>query len=174
MSADDNASISSVTSMREARRSRARRAQAVESGPALSTFVGSRQLSLESAAKSPKTVRSYLDSLRALIKFLGTQGVPTDTEGVDAAHIQAFLLARDRTHVGRVRRYPLPEPARVLRLARGRRGAFQPHPHGPRRGSQGSLKRFEREVDPDGKLPPDERARRGRPHGDARRRSSSL
>jgi len=93
MSADANASISAVTSMREARRSRARRAQAVESGPALSTFVGSWQLSLESANKSPKTVRSYLDSLRALIKFLGAESMPTDAEGVDAAHIQAFLLA---------------------------------------------------------------------------------
>jgi hypothetical protein len=47
MSAD--ATPSSVTSMREARRSRARRAQAAESGPALITFVASWQLHLEAA-----------------------------------------------------------------------------------------------------------------------------
>jgi len=42
---------SSVTSMREARRSRTRRA-AARSGPALSTFIASWQLALDAAAKS--------------------------------------------------------------------------------------------------------------------------
>jgi site-specific recombinase XerD len=93
MSADADAS---VTSMREARRSRSRRAAAAESGPALITLIASWQLSLEAANKSPKTVRSYLDSLRALIRFLGTQDMPTDTEGVDASHIRTFLLAEEK------------------------------------------------------------------------------
>jgi hypothetical protein len=74
MSAD--ATPSSVTSMREARRSRARRAQVAEPGPALITFVASWQLHLEAANKNPKTVRSYLDSLRALIRFLAEKGMP--------------------------------------------------------------------------------------------------
>jgi hypothetical protein len=55
---------SSVASMREARASLARRAKTVESGPPLTPFIRSWQLALESANKSPKTVRAYLDSVR--------------------------------------------------------------------------------------------------------------
>jgi Phage integrase, N-terminal SAM-like domain len=50
----------------------------------------------EAAAKNPKTVRSYLDSVRALHKFLVAQGMPADAEGVDAPHLRAFLLAEER------------------------------------------------------------------------------
>lgn len=87
---------SSVTSMREARRSRARRARAVESGPPLSTFIASWQLALEAASKSPRTVRSYLDSVRALYRFLGDQDMPASVEDVDSSHIRAFLLAEEQ------------------------------------------------------------------------------
>jgi site-specific recombinase XerD len=86
---------SSVTSMREARRTRARRAP-VSSGPALSTFISSWQLAIEAAAKSPRTVRSYTDSVRTLCRFLVNQNVPTSVEEVDAPHIRAFLLAEER------------------------------------------------------------------------------
>jgi site-specific recombinase XerC len=41
-------------------------------------------------------MRSYLDSLRALIRFLADQGRPADTEGVDALHIRAFALAEEK------------------------------------------------------------------------------
>jgi hypothetical protein len=92
----DATTPASVTSMREARRSRARRAAAAESGPALITLTASWQLCLEAAAKSPKTVRSYLDSVRALVRFLAEQGMPADTEGIDASHIRAFLLAGEK------------------------------------------------------------------------------
>ena len=94
MSSD--AASSSVTSMGEARRNRARRARAAESGPPLSTFVDSWQLSLEAAAKSVRTVRSYTDSLRALYRFLVDQDMPADAEGADAPHIRAFLLAEEK------------------------------------------------------------------------------
>jgi integrase/recombinase XerD len=82
--------------MRDARRSRARRTAAAESGPPLITFVASWQLALEAANKNPKTVRSYLDSIRALISFLADQGMPTDTEGIDPSHIRAFVLAEEQ------------------------------------------------------------------------------
>ena len=85
----------SVTSMREARRSRAQRA-AVSSGPALSTFIASWQLALDAAAKSSRTVRSYTDSVRALCRFLVDQGMPASVEDVDAPHIRAFLLAEEK------------------------------------------------------------------------------
>jgi integrase/recombinase XerD len=82
----------SVTSMREARAARARRAKAVASGPPLTTFVASWQLSLEAAAKSPQAVRGYLDSLRSLCRFLAEHDMPADAEGTDAPHIRAYLL----------------------------------------------------------------------------------
>jgi site-specific recombinase XerD len=86
---------SSVTSMREARRSRAQRG-AVSHGPALSTFIASWQLALDAAAKSSRTVRSYTDSVRALCRFLVDQGMPASVEDVDAPHIRAFLLAEEK------------------------------------------------------------------------------
>jgi site-specific recombinase XerD len=86
--------MSSVTSMGEARRRRA--SASVSEGPPLTTFITSWELALEAAAKSPRTVRSYLDSVRALHKFLTAEGMPTDAEGVDAPHIRAFLLSEER------------------------------------------------------------------------------
>jgi site-specific recombinase XerD len=86
---------SSITSMREARRSRTRRAAAT-SGPALSTFIASWQLALDAAAKSSRTVRSYTDSVRAFCRFLANQDMPAFVEDVDASHIRAFLLAEEQ------------------------------------------------------------------------------
>ncbi len=74
---------SSVTSLREARRSPARRTAATP-GPALSTFIASWQLALEAAAKSSRTVRSYTDSVRAFCRFLADQDMPASVEDVDA------------------------------------------------------------------------------------------
>ncbi len=87
----------SVTSMQQARRSRERRASTVTAaGVSIAAFVTSWQLSLEAANKSPKTVRSYLDSVKALQAFLVAQDMPTDAERVDAEHIRAFLLAEEQ------------------------------------------------------------------------------
>lgn len=86
----------SVTSMGEARRNRGHRQGRATAGPALTTLVTSRQLALEAAAKSPRTIRSYLDSVRALHAFLTAQGMPSDAEGVEAEHLRAFLLAEEQ------------------------------------------------------------------------------
>lgn len=87
----------SLTSMGEARRSRGQReGSRVASGPPLTAFVTSWQLALEAAAKSPRTVRSYLDSVRALHKFLTDQDMPSDVEGVGAQHVRAFLLSEEQ------------------------------------------------------------------------------
>jgi site-specific recombinase XerD len=86
---------SSVTSMREVRRSRARRA-AAKSGLALSTFIALRQLALDAAAKSSRTVRSYTDPVRAFCRFLPDQDMPASVEDVDASHIRSFLLAEEQ------------------------------------------------------------------------------
>lgn len=85
----------SVTSMQEARRNLGRRTAAA-AGMDLAAFATSWQLSLEAASKSPKTVRSYTDSVKALQKFLVAQGVTADVEEVDAEHLRAFLLAEER------------------------------------------------------------------------------
>lgn len=71
-------------------------ASAVPAGPNLNTFIDSWVLSLEAAGKSPRTVRSYSDSLRALCRFVAAQQMPTDAERVQAEHIRAFLLAEER------------------------------------------------------------------------------
>ena len=61
----------SVASMSGARRNRGRReTDPAPAGPTLGTFIVSWQLSLEAAGKSPKTVRSYTDSVKALCAFL--------------------------------------------------------------------------------------------------------
>lgn len=87
----------SVTSMREARRNRGRRAATpAPAGPSIATFSTSWQLALEAAGKSPKTVRSYTDSVKALGAFLASQGMPTDIDGVSAEHLRAFLLSEER------------------------------------------------------------------------------
>ena len=85
----------SVTSMQEARRSRARRATAA-AGVGIAAFATSWQLALEAAGKSPKTVRSYLDSVKALHGFLAARDMPTDVEEVDAEHIRAFILSEEQ------------------------------------------------------------------------------
>jgi integrase/recombinase XerD len=87
----------SVTSMREARRNRGQRGSTrAPASPPLTAFVTSWQLALEAAAKSPRTVRSYLDSVRALHAFLVSHGMPSDVEGVEAEHIRAFLRSEER------------------------------------------------------------------------------
>ena len=88
--------MSSVTSMGEARRQRGGRSGSASTGPQLTAFVPSWQLALEAAAKSPRTVRSYLDTVRAFHAFLVAQGMPADVEGVDAKEIRAFILAEEK------------------------------------------------------------------------------
>ncbi len=85
------------TNARSARQSRERRPTTPEpGGPPLSAFIISWQLALEAASKSPKTVRSYIDSVKALNAFLVAQGMPTDVDGVDAMHLRTFLLTEER------------------------------------------------------------------------------
>jgi site-specific recombinase XerD len=68
----------------------------VSKGAPVTGLIDSWRLSLEAAAKSPRTIRSYTDSVRALHAFLTCHSMPADTEGVAAPHIRAFLLAEER------------------------------------------------------------------------------
>jgi site-specific recombinase XerD len=51
------------------------------------------QLALDAGGKSPKTVRSYTDTVRKLSAFLTAQGMPSDIDGTAPEHIRAFLRA---------------------------------------------------------------------------------
>jgi len=65
--------------MQQARSRRAHR-RAAPAGVSLAAFATSWQLALEAAGKSPRTIPSYLDSIRALHAFLAARGMPTDVE----------------------------------------------------------------------------------------------
>jgi integrase len=82
----------SVTGIGGARRGR----RAEPASPPIGTFITSWQLALEAAGKSPRTVRSYLDSVRALARFLDAQGMPCGVEEVGPGDLRAFLLAEER------------------------------------------------------------------------------
>jgi site-specific recombinase XerD len=67
-------------------------------GASLAQLLPSWDLSLQAANKSPKTIVSYTGSVRQLVKFLEAEGMPTDSEGIGAKHVRAFLAAElDRT-----------------------------------------------------------------------------
>lgn len=64
----------------------------------LTSLLPSWELALDSANKSPRTVKSYLASVRSLAAFLRDHDMPGGTDEVAAEHIRAFLLAeRERT-----------------------------------------------------------------------------
>jgi hypothetical protein len=51
------------------------------------------QLALESASKSPKTIKSYIASVPPLAKCLRDHDMPDDIDKVGPDHLRAFLLA---------------------------------------------------------------------------------
>ena len=51
------------------------------------------QLALESANKSPQTIKSYARSVGSLAKFLRDHDMPDDIDKVASERIRAFLLA---------------------------------------------------------------------------------
>lgn len=64
----------------------------------LNALIPSWELSLDGASKSPRTITSYLDSVRRLTAWLIEQGLPYGAETTDAPGIRAFLAAeRERT-----------------------------------------------------------------------------
>lgn len=46
------------------------------------------------ATRAPKTARIYLDALDALIRHLGSNGMPTAARGVRREHIESYIAAR--------------------------------------------------------------------------------
>lgn len=56
------------------------------------------ELALESDNKSPKTIKSYLASVRSLAAFLAANNMPGEVDDVTTESIRAFLVAeRERT-----------------------------------------------------------------------------
>jgi len=72
--------------------------QVSPAGAPLAAAVDSWDLALNAADKSPKTIRSYTDTVRALARWLEAHGHRADTEGVTPEAIREFLVAeRERT-----------------------------------------------------------------------------
>jgi site-specific recombinase XerD len=78
--------------------SAASRAIGIPRGADLTTCLDSWTIHLESANKSPKTIRSYTDVAKMFIAYLAENHLPGDAERVQAEHVRAFLIyERHRT-----------------------------------------------------------------------------
>lgn len=70
-----------------------RNSTAIDRSPSLLALLGSWVLSLESANRSPGTIREYERTVRLYAKHAGEHGLRTTVEAVDAESIRTFLLA---------------------------------------------------------------------------------
>jgi len=61
--------------------------------PKLLALLDSWTLDLESANRSPGTIRSYSDTIRLLDRYLTHHRMPTTVGTVEAEHIRSFLAA---------------------------------------------------------------------------------
>jgi site-specific recombinase XerD len=62
-----------------------------QGGPPIAALLPSWELSLDEQRLSPKTSYVYLRTGRLFAQWLDGRGLPTGTEGIEAAHIRAFL-----------------------------------------------------------------------------------
>src|SRR5580658_4219270 len=62
-------------------------------GAPLSLLAGSFVLSLEERSLSGRTVEAYQRTLTQFTAYLVANGLPADSEGIDAPHVRAFLAA---------------------------------------------------------------------------------
>ena len=62
-------------------------------GPPLAALLPSWELSLSERDLSPRTTEVYMRTGSQLTAWLAAQGLPADTERIDAPHIRAFLAA---------------------------------------------------------------------------------
>ncbi len=57
----------------------------------LGDLIPSFERSLRARNRSPRTIRSYVESARLLVGFLAEQGMPTTVDGVRREHVEAFI-----------------------------------------------------------------------------------
>jgi len=57
----------------------------------LNTLIPSWQRSLRSRNRSPKTIRSYIDTARLFESFLVAKGMPVDVSKINREHVEAFI-----------------------------------------------------------------------------------
>ncbi|MET7333315.1 tyrosine-type recombinase/integrase [Nonomuraea sp. NPDC005650] len=74
------------------RTSAASRAIPVPRGAHLNVCLDSWELALRAKNVAEKTFRSYTDTAKAFIEYLESNSLPCDAEGVQAAHVQAFIV----------------------------------------------------------------------------------
>lgn len=57
----------------------------------IAVLVRSFELSLRAANKSPKTIKSYTDTVRGLSLFLVDNGMPTDIRNLSREHVETYI-----------------------------------------------------------------------------------
>jgi site-specific recombinase XerD len=62
-------------------------------GASLAALLPSWLLSLAERDLSPRTIEAYSRTGDQFTRWLAAEGLPADTEGIDAPHIRAFLAA---------------------------------------------------------------------------------
>lgn len=88
----DNVIDFTTRQSRKRRPTRASEAIPIPRGAHLERCLESWELALESANKSPKTIRSYTDVARKFIAYLADNSLPCDAERVAAEHVRAFIV----------------------------------------------------------------------------------
>jgi len=79
-----------------ASRSTSRRRPDALPGTPPDALVESWEISLQARDLSAKTIRSYLDTAKALCRFLNRRELPADSEGVHADHIRLLLIHQSK------------------------------------------------------------------------------
>ena len=67
--------------------------ETVTSPSDIALLVRSFELSLRAANKSPKTIKSYTDSVRGFCMFLVDNGMPTDVRSLTREHVETWRIA---------------------------------------------------------------------------------
>jgi len=64
----------------------------------IALLVRSFELSLRATNKSPKTVKSYTDTVRGLCMFLVINGMPIDVRNLTREHVETYMACQVASH----------------------------------------------------------------------------
>ena len=72
--------------------------ETVRSPSDIGVLVRSFELSLRAAAKSPKTIKSYTDTVRGFCLFLVDNGMPTELRSLTREHVETYIVLQVENH----------------------------------------------------------------------------
>lgn len=110
------------------------------------------RLHLEAANLPPRTIRAYTDDGALFAAFLADKGMPTVAGNIRCEHVEAFIAAERRANEKGEATETKDINKRIAAEISWSRAVDQSARTWPAR--RAFLGRFEREVDPDGTLPP--------------------